>query len=437
MNVYLTYLGCRLNESEIETLAGRFSENGHQVVRDPAEADLCVVNTCTVTGEAGRKSRQLVRRLTRLNPSAQIAVTGCHATLLPDQVARLPNVTWVVDNADKERLADLVLPPSPPATPPSEQEPSSRLGPGALRHTRAFVKVQDGCDNHCTFCVITIARGPGRSRPLRQIVAEVQGLVEAGFQEVVLSGVRLGSYRRDDQAVDERPDRHLYQLVEALLAETDIPRLRLSSLEPWDLSPDFFDLWTDSRLCRQLHLPLQSGSDDVLRRMARRITAAGFAELVAEARARIAGLSVTTDLIAGFPGETDEMFEEGYRFVREMAFARLHVFPYSPRPGTAAARMPDQVAAQVKAARGRALRQLGEGQVRAFQEQFLGRTLPVLWEGSGADGVWRGHTDNYMTVTTSCASNLFNRIMPTRLVEAVGQELRGEVEVERGDRKGI
>jgi threonylcarbamoyladenosine tRNA methylthiotransferase MtaB len=437
MNVYLTYLGCRLNESEIETLAWRFVESGHRVVRDPVQADLCVVNTCTVTGEAGRKSRQLVRRLARLNPQAQIAVTGCHATLLPEQVARLPNVAWVVDNANKERLASLVLAPSPAAALPLEQEsPPRRLGPGVLGRTRAFVKVQDGCDNRCTFCVTTIARGPGRSRPLRQVVAEVRGLVEVGYQEVVLTGVHLGAYGRERGESGGRlgPMQPLYRLVRALLAETEVPRLRLSSLEPWDLSPDFFDLWDDPRLCRQLHLPLQSGCDAILRRMARRISSGDFAELAATARAHIPDLALTTDLIAGFPGESDAMFEKSYRFVQEVAFARLHVFPYSPRPGTAAARMPGQVPTLVKVARARALRQLGARQTRAFHQQFLGRTLPVLWEKPDAGGVWHGHSDNYLSVTTTIAANLFNRVTPTCLVEVMEQSLRGEVEKEDRDR---
>jgi len=419
MHVYLTYLGCRLNESEIEELAGRFAGHGHHVVSEPAQADLCVVNTCTVTGEAGRKSRQLVRRLARLNPGAQIAVTGCHAAVAPDEMAGLPNVAWVVGNADKERLADIVA----PVASPFEQEPIVRhLGPGALGRTRAFVKVQDGCDNHCTFCITTIARGPGRSRPVEHITVEVQGLVEAGYKEVVLSGVHLGSYGHD------RGERNgLHQLAATLLAETGVPRLRLSSLEPWDLSPDFFDLWADPRLCRQLHLPLQSGSDAILRRMARRTTTASFAELVAAARARIPDLALTTDVIVGFPGEDEAAFEESYCFIEALNFARLHVFTYSPRPGTAAARMPGQVSPEVKVARSRRLRQLGAQQAQGFHQRFVGRTLPVLWEMSSQGDLWRGLTDNYLTVSAACADDLSNRITPTRLVRPASQGLRGEV----------
>jgi len=407
IKVYLDYLGCRLNESEIEALAWRFVEGGHQIVRDPAQADLCVVNTCTVTQAAARKSRQLVRRLARQNPQVQIAVTGCHATLAPQEMARLPNVAWVVNNTDKARLATLVAPTLSPAPAPA----SRHLGPGALGRTRAFVKVQDGCDNHCTFCVTTLARGPAHSRPRAEVIAEVGALVAAGYQEIVLTGVHLGAYGHDLAQRDG-----LHALVAALLAETSVPRLRLSSLEPWDLSPDFFDLWADSRLCRQLHLPLQSGCDAVLRRMGRRATTADFGALVDAARARIPGLALTTDLIVGFPGETEAEFQASYALVESLDFARLHVFPYSPRPGTAAARMPDPVSAQVKAERGRVMRRLGARQAHRFRDRFLGHTLPVLWETWHGEDVWHGLTDNYLSVTASCAVNLANRITPTRLV---------------------
>lgn len=420
MNVFLTFLGCRLNESEIEELAWRFAEGGHRVVYDPTEADLCVVNTCTVTGEAGRKSRQAVRRLARLKDGVQIAVTGCHASVAPEDLARLPNVAWVVSNAEKERLPELVVPNA--GLPLDGERVLRHLGPGALGRTRAFVKIQDGCDNRCTFCVTTIARGPGRSRPLGQIVAEVQRLVALGYREVVLTGVHLGSYGHDLGEADG-----LFELVRALLNGTDVPRLRLSSLEPWDLSPGFFDLWVDPRMCRQLHLPLQSGCDATLRRMGRRIGTRDFAELVAAARVRIPDLALTSDVIVGFPGESEAEFEASYHFVEGVDFARLHVFPYSPRPGTAAARMPDPVPDEVKVTRGRKMRHLGARQARAFHERFLGRTMPVLWENARDEMAWRGLTDNYLTVITASTLDLRNRIVQTRLVEVVGHALRGEV----------
>lgn len=416
--VYLTCLGCRLNESEIETLAYQFSRAGWQVVLQPDQADVCVVNTCTVTGEAGRKSRQLTRRLHRLNPKAQIILTGCHATLFRHEMVELPGVVHLVDNASKEHLVDKLVGPR------SGWEAQSAPGPALLGRTRAFVKVQDGCDNHCTFCVTTIARGASRSRPLSEVLAEVHRLIAAGYQEIVLTGVHLGSYGRDWGQVNG-----LFGLVHSLLTETQVPRLRLSSLEPWALSPGFFELWQTGagRLCRQLHVPLQSGCDTTLRRMGRQITTVEFADLVAAARERVPGLAVTTDLMVGFPGESEAEFEQSYSFVEEMAFARIHVFSYSPRPGTAAARLPDQVPAQAKATRSRLMRWLGKRQAAAFGRRFVGQVLPVLWQEPARTGGWQGLTDNYLQVEAACTPDLNNRITPTRLVGLENGVLRGEI----------
>ncbi len=414
-SVYLTSLGCRLNESEIEAMASQFDGAGWRIVTEPDQADVCVVNTCTVTNEAGRKSRQRVRRLHRLNPDAAIVVTGCHATLFPQEMAELEGVSRLVPNAHKEGwVADLV----------GGATSAGRPGPALLGRTRPFVKVQDGCDNHCTFCIIQVARGAGRSRPGDEVLAEVGRLVQAGYQEVVLTGVNLGSYGRDRGEADG-----LSHLVRRLLAETCLPRLRLSSLEPWDLSPDFFDLWElgAGRLCRQLHLPLQSGCDATLRRMGRRITRAQFADLVALARQRVPGLAVTTDVMVGFPGESQAEFERSYRFVQDMAFARIHVFGYSPRPGTAATRLPEPVPAPVKADRSRRLRQLAQDHARNFQRRFVGQVWPVLWHGPPRAGTWRGLTDNYLPVETHSAADLGNRILPTRLVSLGEGVLKGEI----------
>jgi threonylcarbamoyladenosine tRNA methylthiotransferase MtaB len=262
MRVYLETTGCRLNQSEIETLARQFRQDGHTVVHTAEEADLCVVNTCAVTREATRSRRNMIRRVNRSNTAAGIVATGCYAHLSPDRVTALPGVAWVVDNVEKDRLVPLVLDLDEETF---DREPLDReVLPGALGRTRAFVKVQDGCNNRCTFCVTTIARGPGRSRPLEDVIREIQALTAAGYREAVLTGVHLGSYGHDRGERDG-----LLRLVRAILSATDIPRLRLSSLEPWDLLPDFFTLWDDTRVCRHLHLPLQSGCDATLKRMAR------------------------------------------------------------------------------------------------------------------------------------------------------------------------
>jgi threonylcarbamoyladenosine tRNA methylthiotransferase MtaB len=255
-----------------------------------------------------------------------------------------------------------------------------------------------------------------------QIIAQVQRLVDVGFREVVLTGVHLGSYGRDHGAKQALP-----RLVQTVLAETDVARLRLSSLEPWDIDPSFFDLWTNDRLCRQLHLPLQSGSDKILRLMRRRTHTDEFARLVASARERISDVALTTDVIVGFPGENEDDFARTYDLVEMLRFARVHVFPYSPRPDTPAARMAAQVPKNLKTARSRSMRRLGESLAREYHSAFVGRTLPVLWELGSDDGVWTGLTDNYLAVKTTTSTQLGNRITPTKLVKVNGCELQGLV----------
>jgi len=416
VNVYLDSLGCRLNRSEIEMLARQFAAAGHDAVSDPARADVCVVNTCVVTAAAERKSRRRVRALARANPEACIAVVGCYATLAPETCAQLPGVAWVVPNAEKEETVETV----------KAATLQTRYTPLAVRHaprTRAFVKVQDGCDNHCTYCIVRSLRGPSRSRPVAVIVAEVQTLVEeAGCQEAVLTGVNLGAYGRDLGETNG-----LSALAEALLTYTDLPRLRLSSLEPWDIDEGFFGLWEDVRLCRQLHLPLQSGCDETLRRMGRHITTAQFVRLVEAARAAIPDLAVTSDVIVGFPGEDEAAFRASYDLVAAMEFARLHVFPYSPRPGTAAVRLPEPVPRVQRHARAGVMRELGAEHARRFRQRFVGREMTVLWERRRSDGLWPGLTDNYLRVVSRAEGDLHNRLTATRLLASQNGRLVGEV----------
>jgi threonylcarbamoyladenosine tRNA methylthiotransferase MtaB len=365
--------------------------------------------------------------LNRANPEAQIVATGCYAHLSPERVASLPGVTQVIDNLEKDRLVPLVL-KAQSAVDPFEQEPleySFDMRGGALGRTRAFVKVQDGCDNRCTFCVTTIARGEGRSRPVAGVVREIQALAAAGYQEAVLTGVHLGSYGRDWGS-----QHGLRDLVHAVLSETNIPRLRLSSLEPWDLTPEFFDLWSDSRVCRHLHLPLQSGCDATLKRMARRTTQAAFGALVGAARARIPDLAISTDVIAGFPGETDEEFESSLSFIRAMDFMKLHVFRYSARPGTAAARMPGHVPADVKKDRSGRLLSLSDEGAWRFWSRFVGREVSVLWEqvtaASDAGFTNSGLSDNYIRVEMVAPQALTNTITSVKPSAITDQGLRVE-----------
>jgi threonylcarbamoyladenosine tRNA methylthiotransferase MtaB len=430
MRIRVDSIGCRLNISEVEEMARCFASAGHRLVGPGEMADLYVFNSCAVTHVASRKSRQIIRQMRRANPKAAVIVTGCHSELEPDEVRRL-GVDLIVSNEQKDRLPEIVAEAGllRDADPLPAVDVPSFLTPLLAEdsHTRAFVKVQDGCDNRCTFCIVTIARGVSRSRPVAEVVAEINRLVGLGYQEAVLSGVHLGSYGHD------WGDRHgLQHLVRAILAETDLPRLRLSSLEPWDLDTSFFELWQDERLLPHLHLPLQSGCDATLRRMARRTNQAQFSQLVEHARAAIPDLSVTTDIIVGFPGETEAEFADSIAFVEQMAFAKLHIFRFSRREGTAAATMRGQVPAPVMQERSQRMHILNVELERTFRQKFVGRTMPVLWESHepyGFGAQWSGLTGNYLRVVTHTSPeiNLRNQVIETKLLETVPAALLGQL----------
>jgi threonylcarbamoyladenosine tRNA methylthiotransferase MtaB len=267
--------------------------------------------------------------------------------------------------------------------------------------------VQDGCDNHCTFCVTTIARGEGRSCAIADVILDVRSALEGGTKEIVLTGVHLGSWGQD-------VGKHLRDLIKAILRETDAPRLRLSSLEPWDLDADFFSLWEDKRLTPHLHLPLQSGCESTLKRMARKTSPQSFRELVTAARTRMPDVAITTDIIAGFPGETEAEFAETLSFVHEMEFAGGHVFSYSPRPGTGAAKMKGQVRPEIRKKRNHILHEALDASAKSYRQKFLGQTLPVLWESVSEMGEWgwqmEGWTGNYLRVSAFAPSPRWNEV---------------------------
>lgn len=410
--VHLRTLGCRLNQAEIDAFAREFADRGYAIVDAPDAADEIIVNTCAVTEDAVRSGRQLIRQLHRDNPDAAITVTGCQAQILPDQIRGLPGVSRLVSNLDKDGLVAQV---AGEAGEVFDREPHQRGTPAWMHRTRAFVKVQDGCDNACTFCVTTVARGAGRSRAIADVVREVRLLLGMGYQEIVLTGVHLGSYGRDLEAKSD-----LRALVMALLHDTDLARLRLSSLEPWDLDAEFFTLWRDQRLCPHLHLPLQSGCDATLRRMARRTSQAQFKVLMTAARAHIDHPAITTDVIVGFPGETDAEFAESLAFIEQMAFSGIHVFRYSRRPDTAAARMRGHVAEAVKKARSERLHDLARQSEASFATAQVDRIEPILWEnvaGATQEGFINvGYTPHYLRVTCTHPRPLTNQVVPARLL---------------------
>jgi threonylcarbamoyladenosine tRNA methylthiotransferase MtaB len=420
--VHLQTLGCRLNEAELETWARDFRARGFALADRPEDADLLVVNTCAVTAEAGRKSRQLVRRAHRRNPEAKVVVSGCYASLDGELAAGELGVDLVVANADKGRLVELSARAfALPVMPAEAREPDAQSLLARGRQ-RAFVKVQDGCRYRCTYCVVTLARGEERSRPAAEIVDEVRALHADGIDEVVLAGVHLGGYGSDTGT-------DLGALVDRLLAETDLPRLRLGSLEPWDLPDGLWERFADPRLMPHLHLPMQSGSPAVLRRMSRRCRPAEFAALVAEARRTVPDFNVTTDIIVGFPGETAAEWQETLDFVDRIGFGHVHIFAFSPRAGTKAATLPDPVGREVKRRRCADLAALAERRRQGFLEGFVGREFPVLLEHQDDAGDWVGYTPNYLRTTLAAAGgeDLANRVVTAAIAGTAAGGLRGHL----------
>lgn len=396
MKVHLKTLGCRLNEAELETWAQAFQKSGHQITKQAEAAHLIVINSCAVTQDAARKSRQLIRRIHRDNPQAKLVVSGCYASLNEDEAASLLGVDLIVSNKDKDQLVEKTL-----AELNMDSMPVLSTEPGEISlftrgRQRAFVKVQDGCRYRCTFCIVTVARGEEISRPVQAVIDEINALHKQGITEVILTGVHLGGYGSD-------LDYNLSDLIKAILAETDIPRLRLGSLEPWELPDDFFELFSNPRLMPHLHLPLQSGSDSVLRRMARRCKTEEFTAIVSQLRAQIPNFNVTTDIIVGFPGETEQEWQQSFNFIKQTGFGHIHIFTYSSREGTKAAGLPDQLGNDIKKQRSRQLHELAEQMKQAFFEGCVDQEFPVLWEGysealdNGKQQVF-GYTPNYLKV---------------------------------------
>jgi threonylcarbamoyladenosine tRNA methylthiotransferase MtaB len=433
-------LGCKVNQSDSETISDQMSAAGFEQRDFSESADVYIVNTCTVTHLGDRSSRQLIAQAQRRHPDALLVVTGCYAELNPLAVAALPGVDLVVGNSGKDTLIQTIkdkmgasekassnphallpartLPVLPLDTQhigsdgalsfqaaeeePQPDNPSPALSDSThvaeqapnriFSRTRVQMKVQDGCDNRCTYCIVPYVRGKSRSRSIASVVEQVQRKVRAGYQEIVLTGIHLGDYHPDD---DEQLD--LGDLISSLLHETNMPRIRVSSLEPEDFRLEWLELWQDARMCRHFHLPMQSGSNAILRRMARRYTSERYHTIITEAQRLIPGVAISTDIITGFPGETEEDFEQTYQLAQELRFAKAHVFRFSARQGTPAARMRGQIKDEVKKARSQRLLTLNDDHGRLFREQFLGQTVSVLIEQS-KHGYWEGLTDNYIRV---------------------------------------
>ena len=406
MRVALDTLGCKLNQAETELLTRQFVEAGHRLVSRPEEADIYILNTCTVTHVADSKSRRLLRLAHRRNPDALVVATGCYAQRAPQELAKIDGVSLVASNDEKLRLPGLLQESDRMGAPTSTQQSLTANCHPAFR-TRAFVKVQDGCDSFCSYCIVPLVRGGEKSLPVDRVVAEVRQRVSSGYKEVVLTGTKIGSYNYGGAG--------LKGLLEGILTETDVARLRLSSLQPQEIFPELIGLWGDSRLCPHFHLSLQSGSDAVLNRMRRCYRVGEYQEVVSLVRAQVPRAAITTDVIVGFPGENEEEFAESYRLCRDMEFARIHVFTYSARAETEAAQLPHPVDSKIKKRRSDRMLALAEESARNFRQRFSGETLPVLWEKQSEDGVWHGVTDNYIRVSTRSDQDLSNQLLPLKL----------------------
>ena len=395
-------LGCKVNQFETELMEGLFKQKDYKVVPNDEKADIYVINTCSVTSFADKKSRQLIRRSARLNENAVIAVTGCYAQAASDKVAEITGVKVVLGTNNRHQIIDFV---------------EAAMNDGEIHNgvtdimkardfedipmlevparTRAFLKIQEGCTNFCSYCIIPFTRGPVRSRKLASVKSEAEKFLSMGFKEIVFTGIHLGAYGRDFHDGTTLAD-----AARTVLELDGLQRLRLGSLESIELSEELLTMVRENpKFSHHLHLPLQAGSDYVLKRMNRHYNREEFRKLIENVKNAIPGVAISTDIIVGFPGETEEMFAESLDYIRSLGFSRVHVFPYSPREGTPAASMPDQIPDNIKKERVHRLQQVAEEMTRAFHEQYLGTKQKVLWE-TRTKGVTDGVTDTYIRIYT-------------------------------------
>ena len=424
LTVRLETHGCKLNQADTQTLARELAGAGYDVVGDANQADIYVLNTCTVTHVADRKARQAVRAAKRRNPNSLIVATGCYAQRAPDDLRSMPEIDLVVGNVDKPSLVKMIG--GLAADPDSACAVGDDMALSQVMRirSRAMVKIQEGCDQVCAYCIVPTVRGRERSIPVDDIVATANAYADMGCQEVVLTGTQLGSYGFDLE------DMNIAGLVRELLDRTEVPRIRISSLQPRDISDELLDLWKNPRLCPHFHVPLQSGSDSILKTMRRRYTSDEFQRSVRRVREAVPGVAVTADVIVGFPGETESDFRDSVDACVEAGLASAHVFPYSIRPGTSAAYFKGQVDSGVKSRRAKELGAVADDLARQFRSASVGQTRPVLWERAAPSDegtAWLGLTDNYLRARALSESDLANRITPATLESLDGKQMTARV----------
>ena len=424
-------LGCKVNQYESEAIAELFAEKGYEIVGIDEEADVYVINTCTVTNFGDKKSRQLIRKVKRQNENAIVAVVGCYAQTAPKELMEIAGVNLVIGTKDRAQIVEMVeqydrangvenhvsdIMKERVFEPLSIQKLANR--------TRAYLKIQDGCSQYCSYCIIPYARGPIRSREPQEVVAEVKRLAENGFKEVVLTGIHVASYGKD------RRDTSLPDILKQVHEVEGIERIRFSSIEPNVVTEEFAQTMAAlPKVCDHFHLSLQSGCDKTLKEMNRKYDTEKYRQAGATLRKYLPKVALTTDIIVGFPGETEEDFKESYAFAEEIGFAKIHVFPYSPKRGTPAAARKDQLLNAVKAERSHTLIQLSDKMAADFLADAVGTDAEVLYERAVGDGIYEGHTTNYMKVHGRSEVDLTNRICKTHITRAEGEMLFGDAEV--------
>jgi len=406
-------VGCRLNQAEIEHLALSLTESGVEVVSNPEEADEIVINTCCVTAKASADSRKMLRHHKALFPNAHVIGTGCWVSTSKDKTTeRQQMLDQAYDNTQKEQiLVDLIEKASPEIFGSGYYRPNL----GSRNRTRGFVKVQDGCDNRCAYCLTQVARGKSVSTDANSVIAYSRKLHNLGVKEIVLTGVQLGSWGKD-----LLPRQSISDLVKKLLDQTETARIRLSSIEPWDVSPELISLFEDPRLCPHLHIPLQSGSDEILRKMNRPMNTARFREILKHIRGANPDIAITTDIICGFPGETEEIFDHSLEFLRDCQFSGGHVFPFSALQGTTAFAMEAQVPHSIRRERTNTVRQVLDEDERAFISRRLGKTAKVLFEGKAkfqGEWIWQGWSEDFLKVLAPSEEDLHNQILIVQMDE--------------------
>jgi threonylcarbamoyladenosine tRNA methylthiotransferase MtaB len=428
-------LGCKVNQDETESMMDLFKKSGYQVVDFDDKSDIYVINTCTVTQVGSKKSRQMIRRAHRLNPDALIVVTGCYSQTASEEVAKIPGVRLIVGNDQKHNIVKLS---EEALNKRKDEKPkilvsqrheltefhSLPIATNRQRH-RATLKIQEGCDNFCTYCIVPYARGPIRSKPLKDVVEDCKQLVKEGYREIVLTGIHLGSYGKD---LSESLS--LADVVNSLSELSDLKRLRLSSIEPTDFSVELLTAIKNSNnICNHFHVPLQNGCDKILDLMGRKYNTAYYEKVIETLRSLKKDVAITTDIMVGFPGETEEDFNKTLEFVQKIQFSGIHVFKYSPREGTPASSFPNQVPNSIKDKRSDILTKKALELKQQFNQLFLGKEVDVLFEKAVDDQI-EGHTTNYIVVQAYGRKELLGSILPVELLEIRGESVFGRIKGE-------